>query len=191
MGDILTNCLILSSHILGKAVRKENGTQRPEAQLTAQKIPLRSPSDCLITIIERCIPLGTLNRALRNISRRKIRALLVIIALGFSMAILVTIPAGVLANQQTASNVTSGLSSAINQTGQTINQTLSQIDVLWHQACRATVLTRAAEPPVQAATVDTVKAAADSRSGGGGGGGVFFRQFGAGQPSIMNAELIQ
>ena len=71
--------------------------------------------------------MGVINRAFRNISRRKIRALLVIIALGFSMAILITIPAGVLANQQTANNVTSGLSSAISQTGLSINQTLSQI----------------------------------------------------------------
>jgi hypothetical protein len=47
--------------------------------------------------------MGIINRAIRNISRRKIRALLVIIALGFSMAIMVSIPAGVLANQQTAS----------------------------------------------------------------------------------------
>jgi putative ABC transport system permease protein len=71
--------------------------------------------------------MGIINRAIRNISRRKIRALLVIIALSFSMAILVTIPAGVIANQQTANNITSGLNGAISQTGQSINQTLSQI----------------------------------------------------------------
>ena len=45
---------------------------------------------------------------------------------------------------------------------------------LWHLACRATVLTRAAEPPVQAATVDQVKAAAASAGGGGGGGACLF-----------------
>jgi putative ABC transport system permease protein len=72
--------------------------------------------------------MGIMNRAIRNISRRKIRALLVIIALGFSMAILVSIPAGVLANQQTASNIANSLSNTINASGQTINETLTQID---------------------------------------------------------------
>jgi putative ABC transport system permease protein len=72
--------------------------------------------------------MGIINRAIRNISRRKIRALLVIIALGFSMAILVSIPAGVLANQKTANDLATNLSNTINQTGESINQTLSQID---------------------------------------------------------------
>jgi putative ABC transport system permease protein len=72
--------------------------------------------------------MGIINRAIRNISRRKIRALLVIIALGFSMAILISIPAGVLANQQTATDLASNLSNTITQTGQSINQTLTQID---------------------------------------------------------------
>jgi putative ABC transport system permease protein len=72
--------------------------------------------------------MGIINRAIRNISRRKIRALLVIIALGFSMAIMVSIPAGVLANQQTASTAASNLSNVINQTSASINQTSTQID---------------------------------------------------------------
>ena len=54
-----------------------------------------------------------MNRAIRNISRRKIRALLVIIALGFSLAIMVSIPAGVLANQQTASTAATNLGNVI------------------------------------------------------------------------------
>ncbi|MGD0994868.1 MAG: FtsX-like permease family protein [Candidatus Bathyarchaeia archaeon] len=72
--------------------------------------------------------MGIVSRAVRNISRRKIRALLVIIALGFSLAIMISIPAGVLANQKTANAVSSNLSNIINQTGATINQTLTQID---------------------------------------------------------------
>jgi putative ABC transport system permease protein len=72
--------------------------------------------------------MGIINRAVRNISRRKIRALLVIIALGFSMAIMVSIPAGVLANQQAATTMASNLSNTISQTGESINQTLTQID---------------------------------------------------------------
>jgi ABC-type antimicrobial peptide transport system permease subunit len=72
--------------------------------------------------------MGIINRAVRNISRRKIRALLVIIALGFSMAIMVSIPAGVLANQQTASTAATNLSNIITQTSAAINQTSTQID---------------------------------------------------------------
>ena len=72
--------------------------------------------------------MGIINRAIRNISRRKIRALLVIIALGFSMAIMVSIPAGVLANQQAASVVASNLSDVISQTSAVINQTTNQIE---------------------------------------------------------------
>src|SRR5208283_2707984 len=72
--------------------------------------------------------MGIVSRAVRNISRRKIRALLVIIALGFALAIMISIPAGVLANQQTAKTEASNLSNIINQTGATINQTLTQID---------------------------------------------------------------
>jgi putative ABC transport system permease protein len=72
--------------------------------------------------------MGIVSRAVRNISRRKIRALLVIIALGFALAIMISIPAGVLANQQTAKTAASNLSNIINQTGATINQTLTQID---------------------------------------------------------------
>jgi ABC-type antimicrobial peptide transport system permease subunit len=69
-----------------------------------------------------------MNRAIRNISRRKIRALLVIIALGFSMAIMISIPAGVMANQEAAQALSDNLSMTINETGQSINQTLTQID---------------------------------------------------------------
>jgi putative ABC transport system permease protein len=72
--------------------------------------------------------MGIINRAIRNISRRKIRALLVIIALGFSMAIMISIPAGALANQEAANNLASNLSDTITETAASINQTLSQID---------------------------------------------------------------
>ena len=44
------------------------------------------------------------------------------------MAIMVSIPAGVLANQQTASTVASNLSNVISQTSASINQTATQID---------------------------------------------------------------
>ncbi|MCX8152920.1 MAG: FtsX-like permease family protein [Candidatus Bathyarchaeota archaeon] len=72
--------------------------------------------------------MGVLSRAIRNISRRKIRALLVIIALGFCMAIMVSIPAGVTANQESTLALTQNLGSVITQTEATINQTLTQIE---------------------------------------------------------------
>src|SRR5208337_3178920 len=72
--------------------------------------------------------MGIMSRAVRNISRRKMRALLVIIALGFALSIMISIPAGVLANEKTANTVSSNLSNIISQAGATINQTLTQID---------------------------------------------------------------
>ncbi len=72
--------------------------------------------------------MSTVNRAVRNISRRKIRASLVIIALGFAMAIMISIPAGVIANQKEANQLAENLGNTINESGQTINETLTQID---------------------------------------------------------------
>jgi putative ABC transport system permease protein len=72
--------------------------------------------------------MGIVTRAARNISRRKVRALLVIIALGFSMAIMISIPAGATANQASALSLSQNLGNTISQTETTINQTLTQID---------------------------------------------------------------
>jgi hypothetical protein len=72
--------------------------------------------------------LGVLIRAVRNISRRKVRALLVIIALGFCMAIMISIPAGITANQASAEALTQNLSGTITQTEETIDETLTQIE---------------------------------------------------------------
>ncbi len=66
-------------------------------------------------------------RALRNLSRRKIRALIVVIALAFSMAILIVIPAGIAANQKATQNETNGLSGIINQTSAATNLTATEI----------------------------------------------------------------
>jgi putative ABC transport system permease protein len=72
--------------------------------------------------------MGALTRAFRNISRRKIRALLVIIALGFSMAIMISIPTGIIANQVASQDLNQNLSNTINRTEASINQTLTEID---------------------------------------------------------------
>lgn len=72
--------------------------------------------------------MGVLTRATRNISRRKARALLVIIALGFSMTIMISIPAGVIANQKATQDLTGNLTSTITQTEESINQTQKQLE---------------------------------------------------------------
>jgi putative ABC transport system permease protein len=51
----------------------------------------------------------------------------VIIALGFSMAIMISIPSGISANQASTQNLTENLGNTITQTEATINQTLTQI----------------------------------------------------------------
>ncbi|MCW3976801.1 MAG: FtsX-like permease family protein [Candidatus Bathyarchaeota archaeon] len=72
--------------------------------------------------------MGVLTRATRNISRRKARALLVIIALAFSITIMISIPAGVIANQRATENLTTDLTSTITKTEASINQTQKQLD---------------------------------------------------------------
>lgn len=72
--------------------------------------------------------MGIMSRAFRNLSRRKIRALLVVIALGFCMSIIVVLPPGIAANQAAAENLTANLSDLITKTEAAINQTLTQVD---------------------------------------------------------------
>jgi ABC-type antimicrobial peptide transport system permease subunit len=138
--------------------------------------------------------MGILNRAIRNISRRKIRALLVIIALGFSMAILVSIPAGVIANQQTANSLAENLGNTINVSGQTINETLTQIDCSLSSGFSGfgfrppnSTFTGQGGPngPVSSGTVFD-----PSQFGGGDTPGQFGgNSFGGGQVNPMNASL--
>jgi putative ABC transport system permease protein len=49
--------------------------------------------------LARCITLGIASRAVRNITRRKVRVLLAVVAISVSMAIMVSIPAGLNASQ--------------------------------------------------------------------------------------------
>jgi len=72
--------------------------------------------------------LGAFTRAIRNISRRKIRALLVIVALSFSLAIMISIPAGVVANQDSTQNLIKRFNSTIIETEQQINQSTTLIE---------------------------------------------------------------
>jgi ABC-type antimicrobial peptide transport system permease subunit len=72
--------------------------------------------------------LGALTRAIRNISRRKMRAALVIIALGFSMAIMISVPAGIMANQNATQRLSDISNSTISSMEAQINQTMTLVE---------------------------------------------------------------
>jgi len=72
--------------------------------------------------------LGALSRALKNISRRKIRTLLVVVALGFSIAIMVSIPAGIMANQEFMQRITENFAKTITTMQEEINKTATLIE---------------------------------------------------------------
>jgi len=72
--------------------------------------------------------LGALTRAVRNVSRRKIRGFLVIIALGFSIAIMISIPPGIMANQTATQRLTENYNELLNNMQEEINATLTLIE---------------------------------------------------------------
>ena len=73
--------------------------------------------------------MGALTRVVRNMSRRKMRTLLVIVALGFSMAIMVSIPSGIVANQTSTQSLTERFNSTITTMQEEINKTSTLIGV--------------------------------------------------------------
>jgi len=76
----------------------------------------------------RRIILGTLTRAIRNVSRRKARTLLVVIALGFSMAIMISIPPGIVANQESTQDLTENYNNMLSSMQEEINKTATLIE---------------------------------------------------------------
>lgn len=72
--------------------------------------------------------MGALTRALKNISRRKIRTFLVVIALGFSIAIMVSVPAGIMANQESMQRITENFTNTITAVQEEINKTATLIE---------------------------------------------------------------
>jgi putative ABC transport system permease protein len=72
--------------------------------------------------------MGVLTRALRNVSRRKVRALLVVVALGFSMAIMISIPSSVMANQAAIETLNKNYNDAITGMENEINKTMTLIE---------------------------------------------------------------
>ena len=72
--------------------------------------------------------MGVLTRAFRNVSRRKIRATLVVIALGFSMAIMISIPSGIMSNQQATQRLTENYNELMSNMQEEISATLTLIE---------------------------------------------------------------
>jgi putative ABC transport system permease protein len=72
--------------------------------------------------------LAVLTRALRNVSRRKIRVVLVVIALGFSMAIMISIPSAIVANQAAAEGLSEDYNEILAETEEAMNKTLTLIE---------------------------------------------------------------
>jgi putative ABC transport system permease protein len=72
--------------------------------------------------------LGVLTRALRNVSRRKIRVLLIVIALGFSMAVMISIPTGIIANQASAITLAENFNITVTNMQEEINKTATLIE---------------------------------------------------------------
>jgi hypothetical protein len=75
--------------------------------------------------------LGVFTRALRNVSRRKIRVLLVVFALSLSMAILVSIPAGIMANQEAAEEIKANYESYLGDIEEEIEQAYTLLEVTY------------------------------------------------------------
>jgi putative ABC transport system permease protein len=125
--------------------------------------------------------LGVMTRAVRNISRRKIRTLLVVIALGFSMAILIAIPPGISANQAATQILTGNLANTLTQTEASINQSLTEID------CS---LTQSAPQGFSFSNPGAFSGGTGGFFGGNNGGGPIMRygggQFGGGDSTPMN-----
>jgi putative ABC transport system permease protein len=61
-------------------------------------------------------------------SRRKMRTLLVVVALGFSMAIMISIPSGIIANQESTQSLTERFNSTITTMQEEINKTSTLIE---------------------------------------------------------------
>src|SRR3972149_11122274 len=72
--------------------------------------------------------MGILNRAARNISRRKTRSLLVIMVLSFTFAMLISIPPSITASQAATQKTIDSLTATAQAGNATINKVATQID---------------------------------------------------------------
>jgi hypothetical protein len=72
--------------------------------------------------------MGTLTRATRNMTRRKARALLVIIALSLALAMIISIPPSITASQQATQKTIDNLTTATQIVTSTVNMAATEID---------------------------------------------------------------
>ena len=136
LGPILKNSLIAGCHRRNQTTKKEddsNGLKQDKpivgwGHYNSQFFPIPFWLSLSYTF-RRVDHLGALTRAVRNMSRRKMRTLLVIVALGFSMAIMVSIPPGIIANQTSTQSLTERFNSTIITMQEEINKTSTLIEV--------------------------------------------------------------
>jgi len=74
--------------------------------------------------------MGMLSRVFRNVVRKKVRTALIIVALGFSMAILVSIQASITANRNSLQEMKEENAKTLQSITEEINRTASIIEVL-------------------------------------------------------------
>lgn len=136
LGLILKNSLIASCRRRNQTTKKEDGSNRLKkdkpiigwGHYNSHFFPIPFWLS-LLSNFGKVEHLGALTRAFRNMSRRKMRTLLVIVALGFSMAIMVSIPSGIVANQTSTQSLTQSFNSTITTTQEEINKTSTLIEV--------------------------------------------------------------
>lgn len=136
LGVILKNSLITSCRRRNQITKKEDGSNGLKQDKpivgwghdSSHFFPIPSWLS-LLSNFGKVDHLGALTRAFRNMSRRKMRTLLVIVALGFSMAIMVSIPSGIVANQTSTQGLTQSFNSTITTTQEEINKTSTLIEV--------------------------------------------------------------
>jgi len=85
--------------------------------------------DSNLAHVQKVKNLGVFTRALRNVSRRKIRVLLVVFALSLSMAILVSIPAGIMANQEAAEELKANYENYLGDIEEEIEQAYTLLEI--------------------------------------------------------------
>jgi putative ABC transport system permease protein len=81
--------------------------------------------------------MGILTRAARNISRRKARALLLIVVLSLALAIITSLPPNIVANQKGNQQVIDELLSGIQVNNENLNLTATQLDCTLHREFRS------------------------------------------------------
>ena len=72
--------------------------------------------------------MGILTRATRNLSRRKMSALLVIVALSLALAMIISIPPSITASQQATQTTIDNLTTAAKIVNSTVNMAATEID---------------------------------------------------------------